>query len=235
MKKNYKKILIVLLSVVALALILLRLYMVYQHSLEKVKEDIIPTDKQLTYGIMNAHKKLTGDYNQMRVEVSLKPGEVYTGYLLVKNHNSDEDYYVLNHSLFILIDKDGKELESENDVLPRVEFKENDIFVEKGDFKLVEYDLIVPEDIKLGRYKSLLRIYPLSQKMNDADVKFITAIGMKLLLDVEENPDEVEYELIVPDFHKLAMKGVYGELRFIFAILFGFGAIFFLYKAYRKK
>lgn len=187
---------------------------------------IFPSLKE-GYSIVNA-KKVTNfgsdeNFKEKDLAISIKPGDQYTGKLAVKNHENPYMFEVLTETGFGKVIGSG-EKNQKIEVQPAVQFKPKNIFLNRGEMAFIEYTISVPEDFPLGKYEGIFQFYP-PEKFKNSDkpkgsVVFLLMAGIRVNLEVSENPKNYKYVDSVSDPVQVAKSNVINRFRIILIVFF---------------
>ncbi len=252
--KSKKIIIVIILLLVTAALIWLRLDRVYEKSLKEYNLALYPTDERMNQTITNINKNITlGDEVHQHEVVSLKPGETHRGFVAVKNHQNNERLFVMNHKMELVDENESETIEEsaiemaddasvektssdEDQIKPYLDSYPKDPFsLGPEEFQIIDYEIVVPEDTPYGNYEGLLRFYDYDQELNENQVNIITAVGIKIRLEVTDSPKYYEYKMIIQNPEDLAKTAVIKNLLFILSVIFSLLCIVFLYIAIKSK
>jgi len=231
LKKKTTVVALVLLFIVIATLRFLSAHVQYTG---EYKEMIYPSQND-GYSMRNVTHNESFDFeeNTRNIYLSLRPGDSYQGSLILKNHEGKDREYRLSFQP-IKSNEESNEVAVDSD-RSILQFEEDIVYLEPKEFKQVSYTLNVPEDLEEGEYFVPILMHPLDQELGDANVKIVAAVGIKLYLEVTDNPQDYEYNMVLSDPEELAFKKVMYELRIFISVLFGILALVFMLKAFLHK
>jgi hypothetical protein len=212
-------------------LIFIRLQRVYDDTILKVYE-MVPTSENGGFTMVSVEKNVSLGKDTAAVVVNLKPGQQYSGSLLVKNHKDEA-------SLFSFTTVEGiQQYPLADGVEPRdasvfLTLEADSFNLEPHEWRFVNYTLMVPEDFALGEYDGMLSLRDGSLYTTNEGMSIAFAVGVEFKVDVTDEVQNYEYTRLIEDLNinEIAFDATLLELTKIFGLFFVFLTIFFLYKA----
>jgi hypothetical protein len=211
-------------------------------------EKIIPTVSEGGFSFFSGDKNVTEDkVYPTTLSLALKPGDDFSGTLVIKNRDQDKKKFRLNIDEFKLdtgtaTDTDTDSKDKEELVLPGMKFTgKKSLIIGPGELGITYYTIHIPENIKEGKYKTVASaVFDKSEAYKDQKtggvVNLFPAVGVKVKIDVSKNPNYFKYEpLISKEPFAIAKSVVITEARIIFAVILGALSLFFLYKHFKKN
>lgn len=212
-------------------LIFIRLQRVYDDTFLKVYE-VIPTSKNGGFSMMSVEKNVSLGEDTAAIVVNLKPGQKYSGSLLIKNHkNEASDFaFTVSDSIQKYPLADGEE--AKDDVVA-LELEPDKFYLQAHEWRFVKYTLNVPNDLALGQYDGMLSLRDGSIYNTNDGMSVAFAVGVEFKVEVSNELQEYEYTRLIEDvdINEIAFDATLLELTKIFGLFFVFLTIFFLYKA----
>lgn len=229
MKKNNNKVqkilFIFLILVFAGLAIFMREQKVYEHKLVDEIYNMVPSNGagvSMKKGERNISLETETGYQAL----SMKPGDVFEGTLVVKNHESHPDNF--NFTLF------GDLSPKNGGIKPIIELEDTKFSLDALEWGVHKYKIIIPEDIEMGDYLGTVTVSNDTVTDNGNGVGLIFAVGVEFKINVSDDPIHYEYQnLVDPDLSlkKWAFDTVLMDLKRIVGGLFAILAVVFLYLA----
>ncbi len=185
----------------------------------------IIADSEYGYGIIHAQKIFTSDdgakFSRNDLAISMKPGDSFTGKLAVKNNDNTYDFEMLTEDFEEQVNN-GEPQKSK--FQPIIQFKPRKFLLDKDKFKFIEYTLSIPKDFPLGSYQGVLKTYPPDKFRNLKDPKsgvtILLMVGVKVSLEVSENPKTYKYVDYISDPIQVTKINVFNRFRIILILFF---------------
>ncbi len=226
-----------LLILFAAMLFYVRLDRVYDIAYEANKEAV----KSLPSGGFSLRALDTNvslDEPSAAVVISERPGETFEGTFLVKNHYDRKvNLSLIAHAAYPG-DLEGLTPDERKDFNVRL-ISVDDTLIELGprEWKLVDYYVIVPDDLELNDYEGMVSLTE-SQGNKLDGVNLAYGVAVNFEIEVTDEPQDYQYEDHMDSslsIHSLAMEKVYIEMQKIIGVGFAFLALFFFYMAFRSN
>ncbi len=229
-KNNRIKILyIVLIAIFAVLLLFVRGQRVYKDTLKEAYE-VIPT-----YGsgftMQVVEKNITNGDGEASIIASLRPGDVYDGSLLIKNHDSRAGDFI-----FPIFGDLGRFVDPNGDVKITMELDPDTIHLLSGEWAIIHYKITIPEDLPYGDYEGLISLRR-DETVERNGISLTYAVGVNVKLNVAEEPVVHQYQTVIQDIElkEFSMNAVFADLKRSIGGFFVILTIYFLYKTATTK
>lgn len=246
--KNQEKMLWVFVVVFLFFFLYLKTQYYYQDSLKSQEREVFDLGLDRGTSFMGGRKNVTLDENYPTIiPLGLRPGEEFRGLAVGKNsYDFNRNYQVLIESF----KKDGIEddaVQNAEKNLPVIESSllGDNINLNPGEIVYVDYVVKVPKDIEYGQYDGLLSFASKEGKLSEGkdpetqqpmSFVILEAVGLKIKLEVSDNPRVYEYGRPINEIIKdIAKNRTISHLRNLIALIFAFFSLYALFKAYYNR